>query len=409
MQLTNEQLNLIVQRGLAKKETSQKVRTLIEHEAASVLNEHREQLDIAEKLAYGYWKYHGSVARHCSLQEYSTACHASLPLLEENRIAEFAQDHVKSVIQAAVAWTVKIGGDVGLVVGVPAGEAAEVAVDAFFAAESVVAVTNALSAIWDASDEFSELLKNLAQIDLSLGPEAIYNAVLSIVGQVIKMSKKAGVSIEEYLNQASEKVEALVKKTAKSVSKGLGVIIPIPGIDIAIFEGLMALGTNAFDIVSKVYSMLPESLQNLLKNPGDIEKFLNDIIQMVSDFIAHLSGEDKDEGFVDDLKDKIYHALPGASVIGAISNFLDIGPRIVEFLQEKGPKIAAAMASLFTQVVPFMFAALAFYQIVAKREWESLVDKPEEGEEKPSAEFRASIPDKYASGGEADKLKKAAQ
>ena len=81
---------------------------------------------------------------------------------------------------------------------------------------------------------------------------------------------------------------------------------------------------------------------------------------------------------------------------------MDIWPKIAKFLEEKGPEIARNMAILFEKVVPFMFAGLAFYQIVARREWEGLVDNPdEEGEKDPSLVVR--VPD------EPDELKKVAQ
>ena len=377
MKLAHNQLKILIEQEIRRARIKQNVHTLIEHEAAAVILEHNDQVETAQKLAYGYWKHYGSIGHKVTLREYSTACNSSLPLIGENRVAEFGRDHAKDLIQAAIGWTVKIGGDAGLAVGVPAGEAAEVAVDAFFAAESIAAVTTALDAIWAASDEFAELTKNLAQIDLNLGPERIYAAVMNIVGQVIKAAEAGGIPVEEYLDKASDKVEELIKKAAKSVSKGLGVIIPIPGIDIVIQEGIMSLGNNAFDIVATIYGKLPDKLKQLFLVPGAIEKFINDILGMVVNFIEFLNKEKEDQGFFEKAGKEIFKGLfPPARMAASIAGMLDIGPKIVAFLQKEGPGIAKNLGVLFAQVAPYLFAALAFYQIVARREWEDLSSSP---------------------------------
>jgi|ETNvirnome_2_130_1030620.scaffolds.fasta_scaffold00806_8 hypothetical protein len=322
----------------------------------------------AEQLAWEFWDTYtpgNTVSQFCQLHESTDAKH-----LQEG-VDEFIERHVKNFIQMALAWAGKTL-NVAAIVGVPAGEAAEVAVDSFFAAESVVSVIQAIGDIRTAADEFAEFFHSFTSVTLADGSEGIYNKVLSIISKVAQLAKKAGLKLSEYLTKASKKISKIINSVAATVADGIATVIPIPGADAAIQEMFVQLSKKAFDAVSWVYNKIPESWQDLFVVPGLITEFLNEVIDLTIEF-AEWTQKEGEAGKADTTLKKmavgIFNSLPSPGIMKILAKQFEVADKIVLFLETTGREVAELMGELFVKVVPFFFAALAAYQIIVTGEW----------------------------------------
>ena len=329
------------------------------------------QLQRAEELAFQFWENYQPGQK---ISDYCLLCENREPMMTSLLVEGVIRRNLGNFIQMAMAWAVKVGGKVGLAGGVPLGEIGEVAVDAFFAAEAVVATISAIKdLVTGAIDDIKNLFKQFTTLSLSDGPKAIYSQVQQIISDFIdNFSLQEGddteLDAEGILASFTDSISLIIDKASQVVGDAIAVVIPIPGADVAVAEGLIALGNEAYSIVSWIFDKIPDTLKDIFTKKGLVTEFLNGVIDSCIEFAENNKEEQEKEKSAGDvakgLAASLFPPAAMAKAAGQVSNLLGVTDKIIEFLNSTGRDAAEKMGEAFSKIVPFMFGCLAGYQIV---------------------------------------------
>jgi len=324
----------------------------------------------AEELAWKFWE------SDATIEEYCTLCESSEPLVLEADISGAIKRQLVNVVQLALGAGAEIGiTAAGVGSTAPVGVAAEVAVDTSFAAVQAGTAVKALADIKSAAGEVAEIASELASVTLSDNLDAIYDAVLRIIEKAKSLAEKAGVKLEEYLDKANEAIGDVLKGGATAIGDVVGAMIPsdfgITGAAIA--EIFIQLAENAFTIVKKMFDALPDVVRKMIVDPNELEAFMNSVIDITVEFLEKMGEENPDPGFFDKIKgiaDKATDIMiPAKGAFKMANKYMKIREKMISFLDGKVRSGIKPLVKLLQKLLPFMFAGVAFYQIVANGEY----------------------------------------
>ena len=238
----------------------------------------------ADELAWKFWE-----SGHSSIKEYCMLCESNEPLILEADVGGAIKRQLVNVVQLALGAAAEIGITVaGAGASAPVGVAAETAVDVSFAAVEASGAVKALGDIKSAAGEIADIATALGKIKLSDDLSAIYDAVLVIIDKAKSLAKKAGLKLEEYLDKANKAIGDLLAKGATAVGDVIGAMIPsdfgITGAAIA--ELFIQLAENAFTMIEKMFSALPDMVRNMIVNPDELGAFMESILDITIEFFG---------------------------------------------------------------------------------------------------------------------------
>ena len=309
------------------------------------------------------------------------------PQFRDQLLTEGAGDAVKrhaiNLIQAAIGFGAEAGITVaGAGATAPAGVAAETAVDVAFASAQSAAAVSAMGNIKEGAEDAQEIWDSLSDITMEAGVESIFETVEGIVENAIALAEKLGKDITEFLTKIADKLKKVLNRVAGAAGDLISMLIPADaGVGgAAIQEIIVQAGSNGYSMIAKAYNAMPDMATEMVEQEGALEDFMDSIIELAVSFVDELGEEDveaekEEEGFWDKVKDTGLEVLKKVGrayaflLTAGISEAVLFGMRkykgeIIEWLEGPVRSGLDGLAEAVRTIIPWIFACLAFLQIL---------------------------------------------
>jgi hypothetical protein len=217
-----------------------------------------------------------------------------------------------------------------------------------------------------------------------------------IVENAVQLAKKVGMKLEEFLIGIHEKLSKVLSRVASAAGDLISILIPADaGTGGAVIgEVIIAAGENGYTMLSKAYNVMPDMATEMLEDPASIVAFMDSIIDLVKNFVEEFdkesdAAENEEDGFWDKVADAGVEYLKVMGRIGAfmltwgISEVAMLGIKkykneIVEWLDGPVRDGLKDVANAINTIIPWVFAVLAFIQVIIKEGYVTDGDEDED-------------------------------
>lgn len=314
-------------------------------------------------------------------------------LLNEN-IASDVVDIVGLNPKDAIKDIVEIAGGAALegLTGMPADTLLNI-LAAIDSAQEVIEAVDALTNENEIVKEISDLLK---RIDISNGPDVIYESVLTL----LKKLSNNGLG-ETALDELQPTIISVLTRLSRFMGKAINTIVPYdPGIGGSIFQRVLnaavVIGDGyVFDMTKSAYEQLPDEALNALKSRETSIVYFNKLIDDLEAFLVELRENMGEKSFLtkaSNFATDLMLAVPTMGTSFLINPYtrklIDEGKVIVidaaiEFIQNSlRPNIDVTVDAI-RFVLTLVFGLTAAMQVVATKQYKesssdklALVDEP---------------------------------
>jgi hypothetical protein len=260
-------------------------------------------------------------------------------------------------------------------------------------AEEVIEAVDQLTSENETVKEISDLLK---RIDISNGPDVIYDSVLML----LKKISDTGLG-DAALADLQPVIMSVLKRISRFMGKAINTIVPYdPGISGAVFQRILTAAVvvgdgYVFDMTKKAYDQLPEEALSSLNSREDSIVYFNNLVNDLESFLVELRESMDEPSFLSrasNFATDLMLAVPTMGTSFIVNPYtrklIEQGKKVVideaiKFIQETlRPNIDVAVDAI-RFVLTLVFGFTAAMQIVATRQYKesftnklALVDEP---------------------------------
>ena len=302
-------------------------------------------------------------------------------LIEQILIQEGLAGDLKDIFRDVL----KVAAGAGAVIGT-AGMGGDTVTDMIFAVEGSAEVLAEIESVTTAAGELGDAISAAKGTNISAGPEAVYDSVLSVTESI------AAAGGEEALNKAKDSIDELLEKLAGAIGEWVATALPddagLGGIAIreAIEAVIGIISEDVYDLLKSAFRSLPAEVQKFIADPAAMEAFLNEITDDVVELLENMqtsSSEGEEEGgvtaFVADAAKTAVKMTPTGMMMSAAAELAV--PKIIDYLNKDFRSLIPEAASILNTLVTVTFGVVALLQILEREEYKEAGEEAKENAE----------------------------